>query len=237
MSASVRPQALTDGVLSEAWRLYKAHWQHLLAVAFVVFAGIALVGAVAASLLERPLAALIALLVTLLGYFWVQAALVKAVEDLRDGRVDLSVSETLSYAWGRIGPVATASSLAAVAIFLGFVLLVVPGFVLLTWWVLIVPVIVLENARAGRSFGRSRELVRGFGWKVFGVVVLTFLVLLAAEIGLGLLLAPLADWLEGLVSYVVRGTLTAPFVALAWTLLYYRLRAAKAPAPETAPLA
>jgi hypothetical protein len=31
----------------------------------------------------------------------------------------------------------------------------------------------------------------------------------------------------------VSGTLVAPFIALTWTLLYYRLRAAKEPAVES----
>ena len=46
------------------------------------------------------------------------------------------------------------------------------GLVLLTWWILIIPVIVLEGTRAGEAFSRSRELVRGHGWSVFGVIEL-----------------------------------------------------------------
>jgi hypothetical protein len=73
--------APTHGVLREAWGLYKAHWQHLLGVALVVFAGMALIRAVAAFLFEPTLAWLVAFVVTLLGYFLVQGALVKAVAD------------------------------------------------------------------------------------------------------------------------------------------------------------
>ena len=61
-------------------------------------------------------------------------------------------------------------------------LLIVPGLVLMTWWVLIIPVVVLERTSAGAAFGRSRELVRGYGWNVFGVIVLTLLVLLAFDL-------------------------------------------------------
>jgi hypothetical protein len=53
------------------------------------------------------------------------------------------------------------------------------------------------------------------------------LVLIGVSIALDILLFPLADWLQGLVSQILVGTLTAPFAALAWTLLYFRLREAR----------
>jgi hypothetical protein len=187
----------------------------------------AVVRAGAAAIFEPQLAWLVAFVVTLLGYFLVQGALVKAVSDIRDGRADLSIAETLRAAWERIGPLATASSLAVVLIFLGLLLLIVPGLILMTWWVVIVPAVILENAGAREALGRSRELVRGWGWNVFGVIVVTVLVLIGVSIGLDLVLFPLADWLQGLVSQILVGTLTAPFAALAWTLLYYRLRDAR----------
>jgi hypothetical protein len=227
-----RVSAPTHGVLREAWGLYKAHWQHLLGVALVVFAGMALIRAVAAFLFEPSLAWLVAFVVTLLGYFLVQGALVKAVADVRDGRADLSIPDTLRAAWERIGPLATTSSLAAVGIFIGLVFFVLPGLVLMTWWVVIIPAVVLENAGTRQAFRRSRELVRGWGWHVFGVIVLTILVLIGVSIGLDLLLYPLADWLQGFVSQILVGTLTAPLAALAWTVLYYRLREARSTASD-----
>ena len=105
---------------------------------------------------------------------------------------------------------------------------------LLTWWILIIPVIVLEKRRAGEAFSRSRELVRGHGWSVFGVIVLTILLFIAFRIVLGLVLLPFADWLQSFLTEIVAGTIATPFVAVAWTLLYYRLRAAK-DAPAAAP--
>ena len=68
----------------------------------------------------------------------------------------------------------------------------------MTIWAVIIPVIVLEGKSAGESFSRSRELVRGYGWGVLGVIVLTVLLLIGVEIVLGLILSPFADWLRGL---------------------------------------
>ena len=214
--------------------MYKAHWRHLVAISFAVYVAIAIVGALLVLVLTW-LGALIAALISLVGLFWVQGALVQAVEDVRDGRADLSLTQTLGRVRPRLVSIVVAGVLAAIGIFLGLLLLIVPGLVLLTWWSVIIPVIVLEGTSAGEAFGRSRELVRGYGWKVFGTIVLTFLLLLAFGIVLGIVLTPLADWLQNFVSNIVSGTLTAPFIALVWTLLYFRLRQAKSALAEPVP--
>jgi hypothetical protein len=212
----------TSGVLSEAWGLYKAHWRHLLSISFVVYIGVAVLGALLTAVLTW-FGALLAFLISLIALFWVQGALVKAVEDVRDGRADLSLGETFQRVRPQLGAIAIASILAGIAVMIGLILIIVPGLVLLTWWILIVPVIVLENRSAGESFARSRELVRGYGWNVFGVLVLTFLILVGFSIVFSLVLTPLADWLQGFISNIVSGTLTTPFIACTWTLLYFRL--------------
>jgi hypothetical protein len=225
----------TEGVISEAWDLYKRHWRHLLPISFIVFLAVALIALVLVALLTW-VGAILAFIVSLVATFWLQGALVKAVDDVRDGRADLSLGETFERVRPQLPAIIVAGILAGLGIALGLVLLIVPGLVLLTWWILIIPVIVLEGTRAGEAFSRSRELVRGHGWSVFGVIVLTILLFIAFRILLSLLLIPLADWLQSFLSEIIVGTLATPFVAVTWTLLYYRLRAAKeAPAPAPAP--
>jgi hypothetical protein len=228
----------TDGVISEAWGLYKAHWRHLLPIALVVY----LILALATLLLALALTwvgVILGLVVSIVGAFWVQGALTEAVADIRDGKPDLSMGETFSRVQPRLGAIIIAGLLAGLGIAIGLVLLIVPGLLLLTWWAVLIPVVVLEQRSAGESFGRSRELVRGFGWNVFGVIVLTFLILIGVGIVLSIVLSPVADWLQGFLSNVISGTLTTPFIALVWTLLYFRLQAVKeaAAAPAPAPAA
>ena len=231
----------TQGVLSEAWELYKGHWRHLLSISFVVYLAVAVISLLLVLLLTW-FGAILASLISLVAAFWVQGALVKAVEDVRDGRADLTLGETFDRVRPQLGAIIVAGILAALGIFVGLLLLIVPGLVLLTWWIVIIPVIVLEERSAGESFGRSRELVRGYGWGVFGVIVLTILLLIAFRIVLGLVLIPFADWIQSFLTELAVGTLATPFVAVAWTILYFRLRAAKevpaeaavAPPPEPA---
>lgn len=222
----------TSGVIGEAWRLYKAHWRHLVTFSFVVYVAVALI-ATLLTLLLTWVGAIIGAIVSIVALFWLQAALVKAVDDVRDGEANLSLGETFSQAREHLGSVAVAAILAGLGIVLGLILLIVPGLVLMTWWAVIIPVVVLEKRSAGEAFGRSRELVRGHGWGVFGVIVLVILLLIGFNIVLSLLLSPLADWLQSFVSQIVSGTLTAPFIAIVLTLLYFRLRQAKEPVAET----
>jgi hypothetical protein len=216
-------------VLREAWELYKRHWRHLLPIAFVVYLLLSLVTILLALLLGW-LGVISGVFVSLAGVFWLQGALVIAVEDIRDGRADLSIRETLARVRPRMNTLGVAGILASIAITIGLLLLVVPGLVLFTWWALIVPVIMLEGASLGETFGRSRQLVRGNGWNVFGLIVLTILILVGVGIAIGIATAALPDGLDQYVSDVVSNTLFAPFLALALTLAYYRLRGAPAPA-------
>jgi len=217
-------------ILGEAWALYRAHWRHLLPIALVVYILLSLLVLLLAGLLGW-LGVIAGVFVSLAGVFWLQGALAVAVADIRDGRADLSIRDTLSRVQPRLNTLAVVGLLAAIGITVGLLLLIVPGLVLATWWAVVVPAIVLEGRGVLEAFGRSRELVRGNGWNVFGLIVLTFLVLLGAGIVVGLLLAlalsPLPEWLEQYVSDVVANTLFAPFVALAFTLAYYRLREAR----------
>lgn len=225
----------TSGVIGESWGLYKQHWRHLAPIALIVYIILGVISALLAAVFDNWFAGLLAALISIVGAFWLQGALVQAVADVRDGRADLSIRQTFESAWPYVPAIAVAGILAGIGIALGLLLLVVPGLVLMTWWVVIIPAIVLEKRSAGESFGRSRDLVRGYGWNVFGVIVLTILLLIVVSIVIGLILSPLDEWLQSLLSNIISGTIIAPFIAVTWTLLYFRLRDAKEQTPEVPP--
>jgi hypothetical protein len=213
-------------VIAEAWAAYKAHWRHLFPLAFVVYLLISALALLLAVVLGW-VGVVIGTLISLAGIFWLQGALVVAIEDVRDGRADLSIQETLSRLRPRLNTLTLAGLLAALAVGAGLFLLIVPGLVLLTFWLLIVPVIVLERAAVFRAFGRSYELVHGHFWSVFGVLVLTVLALILVGISFGILASAFDNAVVDLAVDVATQTITAPFVALAWTMTYYRLRGLK----------
>jgi Uncharacterised protein family (UPF0259) len=226
------------GVLGEAWRLYTKFFTRFFLVAAIVFLTINLIGALLGAIAGSGsgvslLIALLASVVSLVGTFWLEGALVLAVDDVRDGRIDSSIGELFErvqpYLWTLIG----AGILAGLGIAVGFVLLIVPGLILLTWWCLIAPVIVLERKGVFESFGRSRELVRGHGWTVFGIVILTFLASAIASGVIQGIFSFLGPFLRYWIGGTIANSIVDPFVAIAVTLVYFHLR--ESPAADTAP--
>jgi len=218
-----------SGVLDEAWRMYRTFAKHLLAIAFVIY----LIAAIITALLVLAggtIGILLGSLVSIVAAFLLQATLVKAVQDVRDGHADLSIGQTVNEALPFLASVAGASILAGIAITIGLILLIVPGLFLITIWAVIVPVIIIERTGALASFGRSRQLVRGRGWHVFWTLVLVYIIMLVVNIVLGLVFAALPHVLGSGLSSVISGTLISPFLAIVVTLVYYRLVGSSAPA-------
>ena len=217
------------GVLTEAWDLYRRFASHFLLISFVIY----VVAAALVSLLSLAgvAGAIFGAIISFAATFVVQASLIKAVQDVRDGRVDLDLAETVRAAGPYILAVIGASILAGIGVAIGFFLFIVPGFILLTYWCLIVPFIVIAGAGVFESFSNSMRTVRGYAWRVFGTYVLVFLILIAFAIVFGFVLILLPLWLRSFVNNLVTGTLIAPFLALVATLIYYRLTAAHAGEP------
>jgi hypothetical protein len=210
--------------------MYKTFARHLLAIAFVIYLVAAIITALLA-LAGGTVGILLGSLVSIVAAFVLQATLVKAVQDVRDGQADLSIRQTVNEALPFIASVAGASILAGVAITIGLVLIIVPGLFLITIWAVIVPVIIIERSGALASFGRSRQLVRGHGWHVFGTLVLVYIIMLVVNIVLGLIFSALPHVLGSGLSSVISGTLISPFLALVVTLVYYRLVGVSQQAP------
>jgi hypothetical protein len=229
--------------------MYRTHFRHLVTISFVVYLLIALLTLALIALLG-DLGAFISVFIAIAGVFWLQAALVIAVDDVKDGRVDLSLRETLERVRPRLNTlsvtallVALASIVAAILIVIGLFIFVVPGLVLIAvflWalvrWILIVPAIMLEGRGVFDSFRRSAELVRGHGWTVLWVILVTALIVIGIGIAVKVALTPLPNSWQGFGAQIVSSTLTAPLAAVAWTLMFYELRGLKevVPAPAAA---
>jgi hypothetical protein len=201
-----------------------------------VFAVLDLLSALASAAVGDSVAAgifwsLVAAVIGVVGYFWVQAALVETVRDVRDGRADRTIGETFKAVQPRLPAAIAAGIVAAIGIGIGFLLLIVPGLYLLTIWSMLIPVIVIEERRAGEAFTRSRDVVRGHGWQVFGLVIVTFLLVAIASGLIRLVFAPLPDFLDIWLGSLVAHSVTVPFAAAALTTAYFRLTAAATAEP------
>ena len=136
--------------------------------------------------------------------------------------------EALQSGLDAFAPIFLAVVLAGIGIAAGLLLLVVPGIYVAVRWYFVPQAVVIDGARGVRALHRSGALVQGFWWRTFGLLVAANL---AAVIPGLVLVTPFeaiassadrAVW--SLVGTVATETITAPFVALFSTLLYYDLR-------------
>lgn len=212
-------------VFEESWFIFTRHSLRLIAAALVIFGVLALVDALTdAAGGATLLLAGVSVLVTVIGVFLLQGALVVLVEDLRDGKPTLTVEQLLQRVRPRLPALIAAGLVAAFGIALGLVAFVIPGLVLLTFWSLITPAVVLEEKTAFDAFGRSMRLVRGNGIRVFSVIFVTVVLATIMNTVILALLEPAPAFFDFYLSRVIANSVTVPFVASAWTVVYFELR-------------
>ena len=108
----------------------------------------------------------------------------------------------------------------------GLILFIVPGLIILTIWSVASPVVVVENPGVFAALGRSRELVRGNGWQVFGVIVAIFAIILVVSIVIGSIGAIGDSFVLFFLVQLLLNVALAPIYALAAAVLYFALRSA-----------
>jgi len=133
-----------------------------------------------------------------------------------------------------LGSLILVAVVAGILILIGFILIVVPGVILLTLWSVAVPVVVIERPPGLGALRRSRELVRGNGWPVFGVILILYFLVLVVTAALQAA-GNSAGTGVGIVVAVIVGVLTRPLPALAQAVLYFDLLSLRGERPPQAP--
>lgn len=168
------------------------------------------------------------------GVYWMQAALVVAVEDTRVGGADASVWATVVRASRRANAL-TAALLVLLAFAGASVFLLLVPLVLLGRFALVAPALVLEDTRVLGSFARSWELTRGRTLRLFGFVLLSGLILMwipgAATMIPGTVATAVLGDTAGLVVQAALGSVVLVVVlawlGAAWALVYEDARRAR----------
>ena len=158
-------------------------------------------------------------------------AITVAVSDLVLGNKP-SVARSYAKVFGNMfGRLFVASLLQALFIFIGIILLVVPGIIAIMWLLFTPSVVVLEGLGGMNALKRSKALGQGYNWRNFGVFIL--LVVICAVIG-GILGGLFGGFFPGSlgtfphrVLLVIIQTLSAPVTLIAIVLMYYDLRVRK----------
>jgi hypothetical protein len=215
-------------VFERIFEIYKDQFTLLIPAALVVFVPVALISGLIYAGDVSIIGGLIVAAIATIATYWFQGMVVEAARDILDGRRDHSIGSLVQSVTPVLGPLIVAGILAGLGIGIGLLLLIVPGLFLLTIWAVIAPVIVIERKGAIDSFGRSRELVRGHGWQVFGVIVVLFLVQFIITAVLNAIANSVSDSFVGFtISDLIVRLLVAPLTALAAAVLFFELKALK----------
>jgi hypothetical protein len=212
-------------VFEQIFRIYRKQFVLLIGGGLALFVPVALINGL---LYEQGglVLSLVSNAIGLVALFLYQGMVVEAARDILDGRSDQTIGGLFSSARRVLGPVLIAGVLASIAITLVFLLLIIPSLYLLTIWAVIIPVVVIERTRALDAFERSRKLVKGNGWQVFGVLVVLFVGSFLVQILISALVGGLSDsWTGFSLAVLLTSVLLIPLSALAASVIFFELKA------------
>lgn len=168
---------------------------------------------------------------------------VTMVRPVMTGQVT-SLSEAFQNAQRVFLQLILASLLYGLIVSVGFLLLIIPGFIFLTWYYVFAICIVLEDESVTGSLSRSKNLVSGDGWHVFRLIIVSLLVVgiiqafLTSIVGFILPFdfvytgANEASYIVGSFISSFVSSIVAPLTGIMTTLLYYDLKARKQLTPD-----
>ena len=241
----LRPRGVGE-ILGDAFRLYGRHWQNLIVIVAVIVIPLSLAQVLLGDLWLREtfteeefrggveistgtvfagvLAALVLTFASILMWTILTGAITRAAAGTFLGR-DLEIAESYRYGFARFWSIVLVGVLSALAIAGGFILLIIPGFIVLTFLACGIPALVIEDKRGREALRRSWNLVRGFGWHVFGTIIVAALL---NGLVSSLLTAPFGDnYAARSLVAAIASVITMPYMALVGVFIYLDLRVRK----------
>jgi hypothetical protein len=235
-------------ILDAAIKLYRSRWKSLMAIVAIALVPITFLRVFMTRSLGGPFSGSVAsqaeiesaLVVTLilsgiqllLITPFLTAAVARASADVYLGHPVL-VGRTFRFAVSRIHSILWISILSALALILGFLLLVIPGLIVLVRYLFGSTVLVVEGKKGAAALGRSWRLAKGHFWKIAGTYVLAWIMavvlsnILVIPGSLAFAAIGPAGWPIFAVAASLAAILTTPFTTLVAVLLYFDLRIRK----------
>lgn len=215
-------------VLRDAIRIYRKHFLVLFGASVVPFIPTVVVELIRWHNEPSVLMFFVGMLLSFLNFVPVTVL----VSDICVGN-PVSLGRAYRRAFGRLtGRVLLVALMVLGLMFLGLILLVVPGLIFSTWYLFAGVVVVLERTSPRRSLTRSRELGKGFYLRNLGifalvsVVVMTPVQLVSGILGgVGAAMKIAMGPINAIATII--GALAGPPMSIAVVLLYYDMRARK----------
>ena len=161
----------------------------------------------------------------------VQGALTRATVAAAEGN-RVSFGDSLATGLRVLLPLIGLAIISSIAVGFGFLLLIVPGVILMLMWSVAVPVLVAERKGVFDSLGRSSELTKGAKGRIFGIFIVVFIAYGIASTVLGIVgltgfsaaNAASGPTVLSLVGNVIGGTLLNAAWGTVQPALYVELR-------------
>jgi len=229
------------GVLDSGFRLFreclsKSFW--LAAVAALVTAPFNLVG----PYFQRnpPSAGAIAavgcgVVLAMFLAFTLYGALIARIDSVARNAV-LSVGEALAIGMRRVPALLVAFLAAAIVVGAGLLLVLVPGFIFMIWFVFAPTAVIVERLGPFASLSYSRALVRGHWWRtaalltIVGIILMVLYIVLVLVVGILVVSNPGAvasgepPWYLNFVVGPVLGAFAGPLTYALTLSIYYDLK-------------
>lgn len=214
-------------IIDRSLTLYRLNFPELVAMAAITLpvdivsalAAAAITDAIVLTVASIPLY-VVSIAVTVVA----TAAIARAVDDIADG-LPADFNRSYRYVAERLPTL----MLAALRVFLPVVLAAVTvvgiplAIYLLIRWIFFAQAVAIDDYSQGDAVDFSARIVKGQWWRTFGILLVVWLLAGLPAIAVTILFAPAAVIASGLASAVV-AVIILPFVAVAFTLLYYDLR-------------
>jgi hypothetical protein len=245
----MRPLSVGD-IVDEAIRLYRRHFRLYLVVAaaVVVPAGIVELLLVIVTETSDDLGLSVAgtalsTIVSLVAYLVLIPTMVVVASESWFGR-ELTVQEAFDRGWERFGAVVGLTVIVGAALFgMAITIIGIPFAVFFgVGWALAFPALVLERVGIRGAMGRSRDLVRGYWWRVLGIGILISIIqsIISAFFTIPAMIfgastfwmdptgeLPLTAAVLSTIGGAAGRIFTTPITFCSWVLLYYDQRIRK----------
>jgi len=139
----------------------------------------------------------------------------------------VSLGSSLRVGLARVIPILLLAIVMGFLLMLGFIALVVPFFILLTMWWVATPACVVERTGPWSSLKRSAALTKGHRWKVFGLLLLLFIVNVIVSQILEVVLVLIKSDILSIFARLIWAALYGAYNAIAVVMTYHDLRVAK----------
>jgi len=171
-----------------------------------------------------PFSSLITLAVAAIAIYAIAGGAITAVA--RDVYLDqpVSVPEAFRIVATRLVTLILASVVTVILMTIGAMLLFLPALYVIARFAVVRQVIVLEDTGTGRALSRSGTLSSGLKLHILGTLALIVLLLLAVNIGAGLLINLIPSHVIVNVLSTALSVVVGPILGIGETVLYYDLR-------------